>query len=209
MKKMTLGILLSVLVALSGACSNSDETVKPSKTSTNKEEQNTASAGQSNTDSNEDKDEDDQSSSKGDNESETKKNQNHDAPQSEEEKNTAPVTSEPESGGTSFDAETYLNKHYPIDHTHYITNTWENEDTGETELTVQILPDTKEYGEEIDDVFKNGSPFLDDERTITMKEVAEDIMFELPETYDSIHVDSVNWVSYDGQFAVTLIQDYR
>jgi hypothetical protein len=209
MKKMTLGILLSVLVALSGACSNSDESVKPSKTTTNKEEQNTVSASQSSTDSNEHKDEDEQPSPKADNESETKESQNPDAPESEEEKNAAPETNEPESGGTSFDADNYLNKHYPIDHTHYITNTWENEDTGETELTVKILPDTKEFGEEIDDVFKHGSPFLDDERTITMKEIAEDIMFELPETYDSIHVDSVNWVSYDGQFAVTLIQDYR
>jgi hypothetical protein len=209
MKKMTLGILLSVLVALSVGCSNSDESVKPSKTSTNQEEQNTVSAGKSSTDSNEYKDEDDQPSSKVDNESETKKNQNPAAPQSEEGKSAVPETSEPESGGTDFDAENYLNQHYPIDHTHYITNTWENEDTGETELTVKILPETKEFGEEIDDVFKNGSPFLDDERTITMKEIAEDIMFELPETYDSIHVDSVNWVSYDGEFAVTLIQDYR
>jgi hypothetical protein len=209
MKKMTLGILLSVLVALSGACSNSDETVKPSKTSTNKEEQNTVSAGQSSKESKEYKDEDNQPSPKEDTESETKKNQVPDAPQSQEEKNATTETGEPESGTTSFDAETYLNKHYPIDHTHYITNTWENEDTGETELTVQILPDTKEFGEEIDDVFKNGSPFMDDERTIAMKEIAEDIMFELPETYESIHVDSVNWVSYDDEFAVTLIQDYR
>jgi hypothetical protein len=209
MKKMTLGILLSVLVALSGACSNSDESVKPSKASTNKEEQNTVSAGQSSTDSNEYKNKDDQPSPKEDNESETKKNQNPDAPQSEEEENSAPKTSESESGGTGFEAEDYLNKHYPIDQTHYITEMWENADTGETELTVKIFPDTKEFGEEIDDVFKHGSPFLDDERTITMKEIAEDIMFELPETYDSIHVDSVNWVSYDGQFAVTLIQDYR
>jgi hypothetical protein len=209
MNKKTLGILLSVLVVLSGACSVGDEKVKPSNESNHKDDQKTVSVGQSSTDSNENGDEDAQPSPKAEKESETKKNQNPAAQGSEEDKNTATETSELKSVEKDFDPENYLNKYYPIDHTHYITNTWENEDTGETELTVKILPDTKEYGKEIDDVFKHGSPFLDDERTITMKEIAEDIVFQLPETYDDIHVDSVNWVSYDGGFAVTLVQDYR
>lgn len=208
MNKITLGILLSVLVALSAACSNSDESAKPSKASTHKEEQNTASAGPSSTDSNEYQDENDQSTPKVDDEPDTKKTQNP-AEGLEEDKNAAANTSEPESSEAGFAPENYLNKNYPIDQAHYITNTWVNDDTGRTELTVKILPDTKEFGEEIDDVFKNGSPFLDDKRTIAMKDTAEDIMVELPDAYDGIHVDSVNWVSYDGEFAVTLVQDYR
>jgi hypothetical protein len=218
MNKITSGILLSVLVGLLGACSNSDESVKPSNVSTNKGEQDTFDTDQSkNTDNNKYSDEEIQSSTKVENKSETNKNQNSTIHQSKEDKNTTSKTShdqlntgsEPENGETGFDVANYLDKNYPIGQAHYKTSTWENKDTGRMELTVKILPNTKEYGEEIDDVFKNGSPFLDDERTITMKEIAEDIMFELPEAYDNVHVDSVNWVSYDGELAVTLIQDYR
>ncbi|WP_175987257.1 hypothetical protein [Bacillus sp. Marseille-Q1617] len=201
MNKITLGILLSVLVALSAACSNFDESVKPSKASTHKEEQNTASAGQSSTDSDENGDEVVQPSPKEDDEPA--------AGRLDEDKNAAVETSDPESSETGLDPGDYLNNHYPIEQAHYTTKTWVNDDNGSTELTVSILPDTKEFGEEIDDVFKNGSPFLDDKRTITMKDIAEDIMMELPDAYEGIHVDSVNWVSYDGEFAVTLVQDYR
>ncbi|MGF3103027.1 hypothetical protein [Rossellomorea sp. DUT-2] len=218
MNKKTFCILLTVLVVLSGACSNSDQSVKSSTVSTNKGERNAVDPDQSeSTNDNEYRDEKIQPLTKAENKSETNKNQSPTIHESKGDKNTPSKNShnqldtvrEPENDETGFDVSNYLNKNYPIGDAHYKTSTWENEDIGRKELTVNILPNTKEYGEEIDDVFKNGSPFVDDERTIAMKEVAEDIMLELPEAYDNIHVDSVSWVSYDGEFAVTLIQDYR
>jgi hypothetical protein len=168
--KITFCILLSMLVGLSGACSNPGESVKSSTVSTNKGEQSTVAADQSeSTGNNEYSNQEIQASTKAENKSETNKNQNPIIDESTEENNT-----------TSKTAHDQLN-------------------------TVSEAGN----GEKIDDVFKNGSPFLDDERTIAMKEIAEDIMLQLPEAYDNIHVDSVSWVSYDGEFAMTLIQDYR
>jgi hypothetical protein len=218
MNKITFCLLLSVLVGLSGACSNSVESVKPSTLSINKDEQNTVAEDQPESiDKNEDSDGEILQSTKDENKSETNKNQNRTIHESKEYNNSTSKTSheqlntvsEPENGETDFDATSYLNKNYPIGHAHYKTSTWINKDNGRKELTVNIFPNTKEYGEEIENVFKNGSPFLSDERTISMKEIAEDIMHKLPESHDNIHVDSVNWVSYDGEFVVTLIQDYR
>jgi len=32
---------------------------------------------------------------------------------------------------------------------------------------------------------------------------------ELPEINSKVHIDSVNWVAYDGEFQVMLIQDFE
>ena len=99
--------------------------------------------------------------------------------------------------------ELHKDENYAIDNTHYVTDSWENEDT------VKILPDTKAFGQEINEIFKNGvyvSP-NNDERTKEMSDVAPKIMDDL--TDENVHVDSVNWVSYDGNFVVRLLQDYE
>ncbi|WP_412974745.1 hypothetical protein [Ornithinibacillus sp. 179-J 7C1 HS] len=118
-------------------------------------------------------------------------------------------TTESDGNTPDFDVEDYLNEQYSLDNTHYVTEEWVNEELGITNYTVKILPDTKEFGQEITDIFVNGSPNFDDDRTIEMFEVAEKIMNDLPTIHDNIHIDSVNWVSYDGEFSVMLIQDFE
>ncbi|WP_053217003.1 hypothetical protein [Virgibacillus senegalensis] len=115
-------------------------------------------------------------------------------------------TDESDSNREAFDVGEYLNENYPIENTHYTTETWENEETGETEYMVKILPDTKESDEEITGALKNGET---DERIDKMMNLAEKIMDDLTEKTNNIHVDSVNYVSYDGDYGLTLIQDYR
>jgi uncharacterized protein YecT (DUF1311 family) len=110
-----------------------------------------------------------------------------------------------------FDVENYLTDNYLINNTHYKTDAWENENTGRIDYTVNILPDNKEFGQQINEILRNGhnvSPY-EDERTENMFNMAEKIMNELPKVNNKIHVDSVNWVSFDGEFVVTLIQDYE
>ncbi|MCA1054072.1 hypothetical protein LCM10_03660 [Rossellomorea aquimaris] len=103
----------------------------------------------------------------------------------------------------------YLNQHYAIEHTHYEVKEWMNKQTERTEYTVKILPDTKTYGKEINEILKSGSKVSpdEDERTHEMFEKAELIMNEL--TDKERHIDSVSWVSYDGEFTVVLRQDYE
>ncbi|PAD36377.1 hypothetical protein [Terribacillus saccharophilus] len=103
-----------------------------------------------------------------------------------------------------FDVDTYLKTNYKIDSTHYVTDTWENDVTGRTEYIVNILPDTEEYSEEITEAFKNGA---DDERIVTMINTAENLLDELPQINDEIHIESVNWVTFKEDFHITLIQD--
>ncbi|WP_042224465.1 hypothetical protein [Oceanobacillus manasiensis] len=107
-----------------------------------------------------------------------------------------------------FDIETYLNEHYAIENTHYNLDNWENQETGRTEYTVRIMPNNQEFGEEIEAVFENGNPYMDDERTKNMFKVAEELLVELPQLNDRVHIDSVVWsVTKDDEFPVLLIQD--
>ncbi|GIN73674.1 hypothetical protein J14TS2_41490 [Bacillus sp. J14TS2] len=142
-----------------GACSKpTDQSGEPSNTS--REEDNAVASSSANT---EDKDqsyshnpsstekvEKNQTSTSNESESVSKKQDDHSTTNGEEH----PVK--------DFDVEHYLTEHYPIDHTYYTTDTWENEDTGKTEYIIGIHPDTEEFGQEIDDIFKNGSPEFDD-----------------------------------------------
>jgi hypothetical protein len=101
----------------------------------------------------------------------------------------------------------YLNAHYKIDRTHYKTDVWES-DSGMTNYTVKLLPDTEEYGQEINEKFLDGH-MKSYEETEMMFDVAKKIMDELPEVKNKSRVDSVSWVSYDGEFKVVLIQDFE
>ena len=114
----------------------------------------------------------------------------------------------PDKANTVIDMENYLNTHYALDNTHYLADSWKSENTGKINYTVKILPNNKEFGQEINEIFKTGIPY-DDARTAAMFEVAERIMNELPEVNDTIHIDSVNWVSNINEFQVMLIQDYE
>ncbi|XPD22924.1 hypothetical protein ABN702_17995 [Bacillus haimaensis] len=60
----------------------------------------------------------------------------------------------------------------------------------------------------MDEKFKNGHVKVYEEIE-TMNEMAKKIMDELPQIEEDIHIDSVNWVSYDGEFSVLLIQDFE
>ncbi|MFD2043107.1 hypothetical protein ACFSTA_02165 [Ornithinibacillus salinisoli] len=116
-----------------------------------------------------------------------------------------------ESDGSTndFDVENYISENYAIDNMHYTTDTWENEDTGRTEYIVSIHPDSEELGQEIDGIFKNGS-HLDDERTRTLFEIAEEILIDLPQINNKIHIESVIWkADEEVEFPILLIQDYQ
>lgn len=115
---------------------------------------------------------------------------------------------EPESSAEDFDLENYLNANYIIDGVHYKTTGWgEIGGPNRIDYRVEILPDTNEFSEEISNVFKSG--ILENEITQEIVNIAETIMDELPEINSDVHIDSVNWVSYDGEFQVMLIQDYE
>ncbi|MBO0995584.1 hypothetical protein, partial [Bacillus sp. SD088] len=153
MKRFFLLFLLALLLIIVGACSNPiDKSGELSNTS-REEDNNIEDKDQShshNTSSTE-KVEKNQTSTSNESESVSKKHDDH------------PTTNGEEHPVKDFDMERYLNEHYPIDHTYYTTDTWENEDTGKTEYIIGIQPDTEEFGQEIDDIFKNGSPEFDDE----------------------------------------------
>lgn len=108
----------------------------------------------------------------------------------------------------NFDMEKYLNENYAMDNVHYVAEKWENEDTGWTDYTVKIIPDTKEYSDEMDEKFKNGHVKVYEEIEVLSK-MAKRIMDEMPQIEKDIHFDSVKWVSYDGKFSVVLIQDFE
>lgn len=101
----------------------------------------------------------------------------------------------------------YLNAHYKIDGTHYETDVWES-DSGMTNYTVKLLPDTEEYSQEINKKLQDGHR-ENYEETEIMFDMAKQIMDEVPEVKDKSRVDSVSWVSYDGEFKVILIQDFE
>ncbi|MGM0837250.1 MAG: hypothetical protein ACQEV7_13925 [Bacillota bacterium] len=125
---------------------------------------------------------------------------------SEDEKETS--SNETDSSTPTFDIEKHLNENYALDNAHYVADKWGNEETGRTDYTVKIIPDTKEYSEEMNEKFKNGHLKVYEEIE-AMNVLAKKIMDELPQNEKDIHIDSVNWVSYDGEFSFMLIQDFE
>ncbi|MGF2617478.1 hypothetical protein FZC84_15300 [Rossellomorea vietnamensis] len=181
MKKIYLVIISAAILAISTGCSNS--TGENEETSNVLPASETAASGTDNKDTG--------------------------IPEEENSSQTSASKDETEKGTNDFDVDNYLNEKYAIENTHYKTDIWNNEETGRTEYTVIILPDTKEFGQEINEVFKNGDTVSpsDDERTKAMLDMAPKIMDDL--TDDKHHVDSVNWMSYDGEFTVRLMQDFQ
>lgn len=218
-KRYSVAILLTVSIIVMGACSKSNEESASNANAQTKEESKAAPFNSSDQELNEiDDTKVEEESSDVDSElvSESTNNQNSDESVTEEtkveneEKNS--TVDEVESNSTdeavkenpNFDVDTYLKTNYKIDSTHYVTDTWENDETGRTEYIVNILPDTEEYSEEITEAFKNGA---DDERIVTMINTAENLLDKLPQINDEIHVESVNWVTFEEDFHITLIQD--
>ncbi|UAL47888.1 hypothetical protein K7887_02665 [Sutcliffiella horikoshii] len=109
---------------------------------------------------------------------------------------------------TEFDVENYLNEHYSLDNSHFEAISWENEDTGTTDYTVNIVPDLKEHSNEMKEKFQNAHMNIYEEIE-TMTEAAKQMMDELPKINSKLRIDSVNWVSHDGEFSVMLLQDYE
>jgi hypothetical protein len=195
MKKVPIMILLATLLIIVSACSNAeDNKIDESNTSSPKDKQE---------DNNENSDDTSSAdNNKQDNEDETLSND------PEEEQDQTTTINESDDSTVEFDVESYLNENYAIENTHYVTDSWKNEETGRTDVTVKILPDTKEFGQEINNVFQNGITY-EDERTQSMFEMAEQIMNDIPQINNRLHIDSVNWVSTIDDFTVMLIQDYE
>lgn len=144
------------------------------------------------------------------------------APTNEEEKQTLSPDLDDDNGEEAQPSETentsderlsenmniddYLNAHYKIDRTHYETDVWKS-DSGMTNYTVKLLPDKEEYSQEINKKFQDGHTKSYEEIEM-MFDTAKQIMDELPEVKKKSRVDSVSWVSYDGEFTVILIQDF-
>ncbi|MCM3005898.1 hypothetical protein [Priestia koreensis] len=118
-------------------------------------------------------------------------------------------SSDPDSHLKNFNLDTYLNANYIIEGAHYKTkNLGKIEGTDRIDYKVDILPDTKQFGQEIDTIFKNGAP-NEDKRTDAMMNISRNILVDLPVINRKIHIDSVNWVSYDGKSQVMLVQDFE
>ena len=222
MKKVSFVIFIGILSIMFTSCSQSSaEREETSLTADELEQKNMDSTNSSKTDNNNFVDGEESQSIKPGEESEQPKNQNAAENQFNENSRTNSDTASeaeleeknstmnnPESSNEELDVESYLNDHYAMENTHFITDSWESTDTGRTNYTVKILPDNKEFGQEISEIFKNGTPY-EDKRTETMFDMAQRIMEELPELDYDIHIDSVNWVAADDDFHVMLIQDYE
>lgn len=217
-KRYSVAILLTVSIIVMGACSKSNEESASNANAQTKEESKAAPSNSSENDMKDKNNKDEEESFAANSElvSESENKQNFDEAvdeetqdDNEEENLTADEVAnksqdEPVKENPNFDVDTYLKINYKIDSTHYVTDTWENDDTGRTEYIVNILPDTEEYSEEITEAFKNGA---DDERVVSMINTAEDLLDELPQINDRIHIESVNWVTFEEDFHITLIQD--
>lgn len=118
-------------------------------------------------------------------------------------------SSDPDSHLKNFDLDTYLNTNYIIEGAHYKTkNLGKIKGTDRIDYKVDILPNTKQFGQEIDTIFKNGAP-NEDKRTDAMMNISRNILVDLPVINRKVHIDSVNWVSYDGKSQVMLVQDFE
>jgi hypothetical protein len=194
-KKVSVIVFITTLAVLV-ACSKPSDESSSNKASKNEEP---ASLSQSDVEPNEaeDTDQKDESST------------NNNKPESAETEE-GPTTNAPSNDiSKASDLDRFLNEHYGIDNVHFKTKSWGKiEGTGRTGYRVDILPDTEEVGQEINAVFEKGTPYEDD-RTAVMMDTASNILTDLPDLHKAVHIDSVNWVSYDGEFQVMLIQDYE
>ncbi|WP_010199724.1 hypothetical protein [Bacillus sp. m3-13] len=109
---------------------------------------------------------------------------------------------------TEFDVENYLNEHYSLDDSHFEVVSWKNEDTGTTDYTVNIVPDLQEHSKEMKEKFQNAHMKIYEEIE-TMTETAKQMMGELPKINSKFRIDTVNWISHDGEFSVMLLQDFE
>ncbi|WP_404819695.1 hypothetical protein [Sutcliffiella horikoshii] len=109
---------------------------------------------------------------------------------------------------TEFNVEDYLNEHYSLANSHIETVSWENEETGKTDYTVNIVPSLKVHSYEMKEKFQNAHMEVYEEIE-TMTETARKMMEEMPKLNSKLRIDSVNWVSFDGEFTVMLLQDFE
>jgi hypothetical protein len=217
--RYSIAILLTMSIVVIGACSKSNEESASNEKAQSKEESIAAPSNSSEKRLNEIDDtkvEIESSDANRELVSESTSNQNSDelvAEETQVENEEGSATADEAANNSQdevvkenpdFDVDTYLKTNYKIDSTHYVTDTWENDVTGRTEYIVNILPDTEEYSEEITEAFKDGA---DDERIVTMINTAENLLDELPQINDEIHIESVNWVTFKEDFHITLIQD--
>lgn len=108
-----------------------------------------------------------------------------------------------------FNLDQFLDEHYKIEGGHYKTKSFGTiKGTERIDYQVDLRPDTKEIGKEIRDVLKKGIPY-ENEKTEAIMTIAKDTLTDLPKANKHIHIDSVNWVSYEGDFEIMLIQDFN
>ncbi|MGD6843070.1 hypothetical protein ACQCVH_11185 [Bacillus infantis] len=205
MKRLFSVLLTALLLMTIGACSNQAEKDTVTNSTQNPEESKETSSGKI-----------DKAGDVGNEDELAETNQQPDDQDSGQDQDTDSKTAsnpaESEENETAnekdFNIESYLNKNYPIENTHYKADIWKNEETGKTEYTIKIMPNTKEFSEEMNKQFQNADAEIYEETELLFNK-AEQIIKDLPQINDQIHVDSVNWVSYDGDFNVMLIQDFR
>src|SRR5699024_11959841 len=87
----------------------------------------------------------------------------------------------------------YINKQFHIKGTNDEgSERQKNESTGRKSYTDDIIPNDKDALKEIYKPIQGEKPY-ENERVEELSQVAENILFELPEVYDDIHVHSVYW----------------
>ncbi|UTE73741.1 MSCRAMM family adhesin SdrC [Rossellomorea marisflavi] len=223
-KLFSILVVVPLLLTLFSACSSQNEDASPStNTDPEKTSKETSSKpldeeNDDSTESMEDETTDTNSDSKKDTNQDTDGSDSSKEDDQESEETTASQeqpsddtehASEPDHSTIDFHLDDYLNTSYRLDGTHYKTESFGKvEGTDRTDYRVNILPDTQDFGQEINAIFTNGTPY-EDKRTEAMMKMAETIIKELPATNKEVHIDSVNWVSYDGKTEVMLIQDYE
>ncbi|WP_370294920.1 hypothetical protein [Rossellomorea marisflavi] len=222
-KLFSIMVVVPLLLTLFSACSSQNEDASPSTNTNQKRTSKETSSNPINEENNDStKSLEDETP---DTNSDSKKDTNQDTDSSdsskEDDQNTEETTSsvepsgdtehasEPDHSTIDFHLDDYLNTNYILDGTHYKTESFGKiEGTDRMDYRVNILPDTQDFGQEINDIFKKGTPY-EDKRTEAMMNIAENIIGDLPVINKNVHIDSVNWVSYDGKTEVMLIQDYE
>jgi hypothetical protein len=217
--RLSLLVLLILLLTTIGACSNPNEGTSSNTDNKNESKETSSTPTEENSNDSKVTNEDDETSTTNseseleeENQNEDNSTENNDKSVNEStsgEKEENPVTSDQENKVKNFDLDQYLNTNYMIDGVHYKTKSFGKiEGTDRIDYKVDIVPDTKGVGEEINKIFKKGTPY-DNERTAAMMNIARNILKDLPVINEKVHIDSVNWVSYDGEYEVMLIQDFE
>ncbi|MEW4307762.1 hypothetical protein [Rossellomorea marisflavi] len=222
-KLFSILVVVPLLLTLFSACSSQNEDASPS---TNTDPEKTSKKASSkplheenddSTESLEDETPDTNSDSKKDTNQDTDSSDSSKEDDQESKETTASQEpsddtehpSDQDHSTIDFHLDDYLNTSYRLDGTHYKTERFGKiEGTDRTDYRVNLLPDTQDFGQEINAIFTKGTPY-EDKRTEAMMKMAETIIKELPATNKEVHIDSVNWVSYDGKTEVMLIQDYE